>query len=181
MAEQIESMEPADQGRFVQLLTSSQSRLYAYILTLVGRSADADDVLQATNAVLWSKANEYDASRPFLAWGYRFAHLQVLAHRKRLSRDRLLFDDELLERIAEEYSRQDDGADRQLEALALCLEGLRPEHRRLVELRYGGEESVSGLAAQFGMEVNNLSAALYRVRKMLAECISRRLAEGELR
>ncbi len=180
MAEQIQPTEPADQGRFVQLLTGSQSRLYAYIIMLLGRSADADDVLQTTNAVLWSKAAEYDAARPFLAWAYRFAHLQVLAHRKRASRDRLLFDDELLARIVEEYARQDEGAERQLEALALCLEGLRPEHRQLVELRYGSEQSVNTLAGQVGMEVNNLSAALYRVRKMLADCISRRLAAGEL-
>jgi RNA polymerase sigma-70 factor (ECF subfamily) len=180
MDEQTEPTAPADQGRFVQLLTGSQSRLYAYIMTLVGRSADADDVLQTTNAVLWSKADEYDAARPFLAWAYRFAHLQVLAHRKRASRDRLLFDDELLGRIAEEYARQDEGAERQLEALALCLKGLRPEHRRLVELRYGGEESVNSLAAQVGMEVNTFSAAIYRVRRMLADCISRRLAAGEL-
>ena len=180
MAERIEPTEPADQGRFVQLLTGSQSRLYAYIMTLVGRSADADDVLQTTNAVLWSKATEYDSARPFLPWAYRFAHLQVLSHRKRASRDRLLFDDELLGRIVAEYARQDEGAERQLEALALCLEGLRPEHRRLVELRYGGEESVTGLAAQVGMEVNSLSAALYRVGKMLADCICRRPAAGEL-
>lgn len=42
---------------FIQLLTTHQSRLYAYILTLVFDPNDADDVLQETNTVLWSKAD----------------------------------------------------------------------------------------------------------------------------
>src|SRR3954454_14411357 len=43
-------------GEFVQLLTGVQSRLYAYICSLVGDSAGARDVLQETNLALWNKA-----------------------------------------------------------------------------------------------------------------------------
>ena len=66
----------------MQLLTGTQSRLYAYICSLIGGAAGARDVLQETNLVLWDKAQEYDPARPFLPWAYRIAYLQVLAYRK---------------------------------------------------------------------------------------------------
>lgn len=167
-----------DSSRFVKLLTAGQCRLYAYIVTLLGRGADADDLLQATNAALWAKAAEYDPARPFLTWAYRFAHLQVLAFRKQKVRDRLRFDDELLNNMAAEFERQDEGAERQLEALATCLEGMRPDQRELIRQRYASGRSVSALAVESGTTENRLSAALYRVRKMLGDCIRRRLAGG---
>ena len=147
-------------------------------MTLLGRSSDVEDVLQATNLELWAKASDYDCTRPFLAWAYRFAYLQVMAHRKRHARDRLLFDDELLGQIASEFARQDEHAEFQLEALAACLESLPPKQRELIDRRYKSGHSVTVMAAETGGDVNNVSAALYRVRKLLADCIGRRLATG---
>jgi RNA polymerase sigma-70 factor (ECF subfamily) len=169
----------ADTATFVQHLTGCQSRLYAYVVTLLGGARDAGDVLQETNAVLWNKHSEYDASRPFLPWAYRFAFLQVQAHRKRLTRDRLLFDDELLASIASEYVRQDAGAEQQLAALEGCLQQLPARQRTLIEQRYSGGITVSSLADQANSDANAISAMLYRIRHALAECIRRKLVAGE--
>lgn len=179
MSETLPEATAFDSSQFVKLLTASQCRLYSYIVTLLGRGTDADDLLQATNTVLWAKAAEYDPARPFLPWAYRFAYLQVLAFRKQKVRDRLLFDDEMLGHVAIEFARQDDGAERQLEALAHCLEGMQPEQRQLIQQRYAGGKSVSAIALESGTTENRLSASLYRARKMLGDCIRRRLA-GEM-
>ena len=40
---------------FVQRLTGCQPRLYAYIVTLVLDSHEAEDVLQQANLVMWEK------------------------------------------------------------------------------------------------------------------------------
>ena len=53
---------------FVQLLTSSQSALYAFIVSLLGGVNDANDVLQETNMKLCRKCSEYDPHQPFLRW-----------------------------------------------------------------------------------------------------------------
>lgn len=166
----------ADTAAFVEQLTGCQSRLYAYVAALLGNPRDASDVLQETNAVLWKNAGEFDPSRPFLPWAYRFAHFQVLAFRKKLARDRLLFNDELLGTIAEEYVRQDQKADRQLAALEDCLAHLPPRQRHLIEQRYSKDAAVASLAEQAGIEPNALSALLYRVRQALANCIRNKLA-----
>ena len=87
---------PEPPVEFVQLLTSNQSRLYAYVLSLMGDCNQAKDVMQETNAVLWRKANDFELGSNFGAWMLKVAYFQVMAHRQRLTRDRLVFDDEFL-------------------------------------------------------------------------------------
>ncbi len=163
----------------VRLLTASQSNLYAYVCALLGTSAGAADVLQETNAVLWEKAGEYDPARPFMPWAYRIAHFQVMAYRKKRSREKLTFDDDLIEQISDAFRRRDEGMDRQLEALDGCLNKLSPRHRTVVDARYRDGQSLETIAQQAGKAPNAVAAELYRVRKALMECIQTTLAREE--
>jgi RNA polymerase sigma-70 factor (ECF subfamily) len=162
----------------VRQITACQSALYAYVCVLLGTSAGAADVLQETNVVLWEKADEYDPARPFLPWACRFAHFQVLAHRKRLSRDKLVFDDELLAAVSDALLRRDEAADRELEALDGCIGKLPPRQRDVLDARYREGEPVESIARRTGSSPNALAAELYRVRKLLMDCIRRTLSAG---
>src|SRR5687767_1427938 len=115
---------PGQTPAFVGHLTGCQSSLYVFISALLGGAEGAADVLQETNIVLWNKAGEFDPSRPFLPWAYKFARFQVMAWRKKQSRSRLVLDDDLIARVAEEFETKDGGADRQLDALEKCLNNL---------------------------------------------------------
>lgn len=174
---------PPDQPttEFVRQLTDAQSRLYAYICTLLGQSAGARDVLQETNLALWAKVGEFDPARPFLPWAIRFAHLQVLAHRKRHVRDRLLFNDDLLNQVAQECAGQLGDLDRQLDALDGCLQRLPAHQRELIARRYAQGESVQALASALGRTPNVVAASLYRIRKVLLDCVQGQLTpEGNV-
>lgn len=173
------SENPEPLSEFVERLTGAQSALYACIHTLMAGAAEAADVLQETNRVLWQKAAEYDAARPFLPWAYRIAQFQVMAHRKRLSRERLVFDEELVGQLADEFKQQAHAGDGQLRALEQCLQKLPEAHRELVAAKYERGEAVNDIAARVGRPVNAVSAMLYRIRNALAECIERTLAEEE--
>jgi RNA polymerase sigma-70 factor (ECF subfamily) len=165
-------------GEFVRLLVGIQSRLYAYICSLIGGANDAFDVLQETNVVLWDKADEYDPSRPFAPWAYQIAYFQVMAYRKRCERSRLVFDEGLMSQVAEEFCRGDGDDALRLEALALCMEKLPASRRDLLDRRYRDGESIDQLARRLRKAPNVVSASLYRVRKALLECIKGRLAIG---
>ena len=171
-------MTPEQMSQFVERLTAAQSALYGSIHTLLAGATDAADVLQETNRVLWRKAAAYDDARPFLPWALTVARFEVLAHRKRRSRDRLVFDDALLCQIAEEYERQSarGGA---LHALEHCLQKLPPAQRDLVDQRYLRGESVNDIAARQGRAPNAVSALLYRIRGVLANCVDHTLAQDE--
>lgn len=163
---------------FMRLLTGCQSQLYAYLCSLTGNGASAQNVLQETNLVLWDKAADYDPRRPFLPWAYTFAYLQVMAWRKKRQRDRLVFDEDLLARISDSFSRREGAGDRRLDALEGCMQGLEPEQRTLVDRRYVRGDSVNNIARDIGKGPNVVSAALYRIRKTLMDCIQGKLASG---
>jgi RNA polymerase sigma-70 factor (ECF subfamily) len=169
-------MTPDRMTEFVERLTQAQSALYGAIYTLLAGNAEVADVLQETNRVLWRKASTYDPTRPFLPWALTVARFEVLAHWKRQSRDRLVFDDVLLAQIAGEYERQSahDGA---LQALERCLQKLPAAQRELVDERYLRGESVNDIAARQGRAANAVSALLYRIRSLLADCVDRTLTQ----
>src|SRR5687767_11686964 len=142
-------MPPEQLSRFVERLTEAQSALYGAIHTLLAGNPNVADVLQETNRVLWRKAADYDPARPFLPWALTIARFEVMAQRKRQSRERLVFDDTLLDDIAAEYERQSvhDGA---LQALERCLQKLPAHQRELIDRRYVQGESVNDIAAHQG-------------------------------
>jgi RNA polymerase sigma-70 factor (ECF subfamily) len=163
---------------FVERLTQAQSALYGCVHAMMGGSQDVADVMQETNRALWRKWQQYDPARPFLTWAYRVAQFEVLVYRRRAARDRLIFDEELMGQIAEECARQTPAAG-ELWALERCLQKLPPEQRSLVEARYARGEMVQDIAQRVGKAANAVSALLYRIRGLLADCVARTLAMEE--
>jgi RNA polymerase sigma-70 factor (ECF subfamily) len=169
--------DPQDRpGEFVQLLTSHQRDLYAYINTLLVGDIATADVLQDTNLDLWKRLDDFDFGRPFLPWAYGFAYQRVLAYRKSRSRSRLMFSDQIVQLISDSYIRDAIGADSRLNALQKCLEKLDSAQSQLIRERYVGKVSVKVLAARLGGTAAQISARLYRIRRLLAKCIETNLA-----
>jgi RNA polymerase sigma-70 factor (ECF subfamily) len=161
---------------FLLLLTSHQSTLYATIAALLSGSEGAADVLQETNVVLLEKSVEYDPARPFIPWAVTFARFQVLAWRKRQSRDRLVLDDVLFNVLADQLTTRAVDPNRRLDALEKCLGKLPQNSRELIDARYVNAETVQRIAGRLGRSVNVVSVALFRIRKSLLDCMKSSLA-----
>jgi RNA polymerase sigma-70 factor, ECF subfamily len=166
-------------GEFVRRLTGCQPRLYAYIMTLVLDPHEADDVLQQANLVMWEKLDEFLVCENFDGLACRVAYFQVMAYRRDRSRQRrrLLFDDQLIESLATAAGGKTDGFQGYLAALRDCMAKLPDVQRELVRRRYEPGGSVNSIAADRGDSPNNVSASLYRIRKLLLACIRENLAE----
>ncbi|MEM9345622.1 MAG: sigma-70 family RNA polymerase sigma factor [Planctomycetota bacterium] len=169
-----QNQEPGTQppnAQFMALVTGAQSSLYAFICSLLGNSENARDVLQNTNLLIWEKSAQFDRSRPFKPWAFKIAYLQVMAFRKSQSRDRLIFDDEFMQDIAQDIARRNEQLEDRLRALDLCIERLPKHHRQIVRKRYVLGIGVQDIAEQVGQKANTLAVLLYRVRKALALCV----------
>lgn len=153
-------------------LIASQGALYGFIASLMGRLDSANDVLQETNLKLCRKAAEYDPSQPFLRWAFVFAKYEVMSWRTRQARSHLVFDDELVEKIAGCFETADGTSERELNALEKCVEKLPSKQRELVAARYAGGESLQDIADRLQMSENAAAALFYRLRKGLAECMT---------
>jgi RNA polymerase sigma-70 factor, ECF subfamily len=159
-------------------LTRAQSALYAYACTLMAGAAEAWDVLQESNRVMWQKASEVRSVDGFLPWAYRVVHYQVMAHRKRLARDRHVFSVSVLERLAERAAADDPEGEDQVAALEDCMAELSPQQREYLSLRYVEGLAVNEIACRVKRSENAVAATLYRARLALARCIEAKAAGG---
>jgi RNA polymerase sigma-70 factor (ECF subfamily) len=160
---------------FVASLTTHQSRLFGFILSLVGNPHVAADVLQETNLVLWRKKHEFTHGTSFASWAFHVAYVQVMACWQQQSRSRLTLREDLAKVLAKDA--QDAMADlpEQLAAMESCIDRLQPRHRKIVELKYQMGQSHVVIAQQFDTTANAVTQLLHRLRLKLMDCIQKRM------
>ena len=160
----------------VRLLALYQEQLFRYIFTLLPNEEDARDVLQETSVALYRKFADYELDKPFLAWAYRFAYVEILRQRERNQRSVRHLRPDLVERLAREHEEHDHVLLARLQALDQCLAELPPGEQELLRRRYQEKTGSEELAKQLGTSRRTLFRRLELIHRLLHECISRRVA-----
>ena len=159
---------------FVRLLAHNQYEIHSFILTLVPHWADADDVMQATSIVLWRKFDRFQPGTDFVAWACRVARLEVQNFRRVKGRDRLLFNDALLQSLGEVRLSMGNELEAERELLNGCITRLKPDDHELIRRCYGQKAiNAKQVAVELGRPVNTVYKALIRIRRNLYECVQR--------
>jgi len=164
--------------QFIQLLLAHEARLYAFIISLLRNPVQAEDILQETYLVLFRRFKEFRPGTNFYAWACRIALYKVLDYRKRQARSPLvMWEPELMEKIAEEHLSRADELERRAGALERCMQKLRAEDRDLVERCYRTRVFVKDVAQELQCPLDTIYKKLRRIRGALHTCITRRLSE----
>ncbi|MEO5914787.1 MAG: sigma-70 family RNA polymerase sigma factor [Luteolibacter sp.] len=164
-------------------LASHQAALAAFLRSLLPVGTDPRDLQQEVNITLWKKKEQFEPGTNFKAWTFQIARYHVLNHFRVLKRDRrLVFDDELVARIADhaESSIDNDMLQARRNALRGCLVKLRQTDRELLEMRYADPESIEDFARRQNRNPGTVRALLRNIRKALARCIRMELGEEAL-
>lgn len=160
---------------FLRLYQANERRIYGFILTLVPDWAQAEDLMQETTLVLWSKFAEFEPGTDFAAWALCIARYQVMQHRKRRRAQRIQFSDEVLEAIAERVCATTENFDIRRDALRDCLKKLAEKDQELLRLRYGLDGTVKSVAERVGRGIDAVYKALNRIHVQLLHCIRKTL------
>jgi RNA polymerase sigma-70 factor (ECF subfamily) len=167
-------------AEFIQLLTTHQSRLYAYAFSLLGHREQAQEVMQETNIIMWRKADQFQLGTNFGAWMMKIAYYQVLEHRRKLNRQALfVVDEDFLSELAEEAKVSTEHIEEQQMALHACLAKLPDRQRELIRRRYSDGASIKSVASQIGSAVSAVKQTLFRARCNLIECVGFRMKEQQ--
>jgi RNA polymerase sigma-70 factor, ECF subfamily len=164
---------------FVLLITEVQARLYAYVFSLLGDPHQAADVLQETNLVLWRKSAEYTEGTDFVAWARRTAYFQVLAFRKKMGREHLIFDDLIVAELASQTASRSETFSARLNALNDCMKRLLERQRELLKCHYADGQSIHDIAVARGETIGAIAQALFRARIALLKCIEQNAEQKE--
>lgn len=133
-----------------------------------------DDVLQEVAVAVMESFDRYDPNRPFVAWAMGIAQNQVRLHLRRMQRDRLVFDDDVLVQLAVAIEETSPDQSRALGFLRGCLDQLEGRARELCELRYLRDLKPASIAESLGMNANTVAKSLQRLREQLRACIERK-------
>lgn len=167
--------EADPQDEFLCLFSRYSRRIYEFILTLVMRHADADEIFQDTCLVLWKKFHSYDPEGSFYGWACRIAYLEILQLRRKSQRLHTV-SDEALAVLADKAVSQTDNLNARQHALEDCLQRLRAEDRTLIEQRYRQRRSPKEIAELGSVSVYAVYRALARIHTSLMNCVQRSLA-----
>lgn len=166
---------------FEDLITEYQPRLFAFIYSLTKDRTQAQDILQNTNLVLWSKRETFELGSNFKAWSFQIAFLEVKQNRRKLysSKENYALDDDLLESLHTESYDRDESFELRRQKLKDCLMKLEQDQKELIIDRYYGNESVQLMANERGVTPNTMAKQLYRIRKVLMNCVDKHLKAME--
>lgn len=171
------SHQPPDgDTEFDRLVTAHQQRIYFFIRSMVFNPDDARDTLQDVNIVLYRKKESYTHGTNFKAWAFAIARFECLTYLSRYKKKQwATLDTGLLETIAEKAEETADDAEPWLLALRQCMQKLTPDARKVIHARYQTKTPLEISAAREGTTVGAIKQKLFRARRQLRECITRRL------
>lgn len=172
---------PLEDQEFEVLISEFQPRLFAFIYSLTKDQAQAQDVVQNTNLILWNKRDQFQSGSNFKAWAFQVAYYEVKYYRKKAGRSKETsrIDDSLLETLQEESNELDDNYEMRRTQLKDCLKKLPQEQKELIVDRYYGNESVQTMADRRELTPNTMAKQLSRIRKALMHCIDKQLKTSE--
>ena len=159
--------EPSE---FMRLYVQAQPALRSYLLSLLGRPDDMEDVYQEVSLVLWEQFEKYDETRPFLHWALGIARNQAARWRRERNRMDSWLRPEVEKQLAQTYLELEEELSGRRQALGACLQRLGERARNLLVLRYGQGLSLQEIGDRERMTLNAVNKALIKIRRFLSEC-----------
>lgn len=162
-------------GPLVRQLLKHRTLLQAYLFAIVRDPHLTEDLFQEVSVILLEKSSDLGEVRDFWALAREVARREALAALRKRGRSHACLSPQALDAV--ERGFQDVSlheADRR-DSLARCVEKLPGPWRRMVELRYWTNLSVSDVAARLSKTQNTVSVTLNRIRIQLADCVRQRL------
>ena len=159
---------------FLKLLGAHERSLFAYVYALTTNWQDTEEIMQRVRIRIWQQFEQYDVDKPFDAWARAIAYYLVLAYRKEKSRQREFFTERVLEAVSAQFDAHLEHANDRRDALLSCLDKLDGRKRDLVTTYYSSvRQTGETVANKLSMTPNALRQSLFRIRKVLVDCVER--------
>ena len=162
-----------DQAAFGLLVGAYERPVYNLAYRMLGSAEEAEDAAQETFLRAYIRLATYQPERRFVNWLLSIAsHYCIDLLRCRARAPQISLDDALPPVwLTSDEERPDQAVDRkqEKEKVRRILEGLPPDYRAAVVLRYWYEMSYEEIAATTGSTESAIKSRLHRARQMMAE------------
>ncbi len=174
-------MSNSSDDQFVTLLIKNQNRVFRFLMTLVPRREDAEDLLQQTSVTLWKSREKYDpSSGEFSSWACAIAHNHVRNFRRKENTRRNILTAEIERMLIDTRAVHSSLMDEWHQALGVCIDKLTPHQRKIVKECYRENSTIKDAAVGSGKSPNAIYKILRGIRSILHDCIRKTVTEGGL-
>jgi len=164
---------------FISLLAKHGGMLRGMIRSGVRLPSEVDDLMQRVSLIAWKKFEQLDKPDDFPKWACAIARFEIMKFRRERARDRLSFNDKVVDLLASEAEEESSLRERRIQLLEACLKELPDDRRKLILQAYDSSGSMKELASQTNRSPDALYQTLHRLRMVLMLCVEKRMAEGE--
>jgi len=164
---------------FVALYVRHEPAVFSFVLGMVGRTADAEDVTQRASMTMWRCFDQYETGTNFRNWAFQIAKNEALNHLTKARRDRHVFGEKLIELLAKDCGEEAEKLDARRRALDSCVKKLPEDEHEMVSGCYAEGATIRSYAKQKGDSANKFYKRLNRIRAKLHHCIERQLGLEE--
>lgn len=171
-----------DVAAFGVLVERHQTLVRGWLRVRLADWASADDLAQEVFVTAFRRLRTFAGESPFAGWLVGIARNHLRNHFRKQQATAVGGSEELAgiidQGLSETFSDRDEA--HLVDALRTCLEPLGDHARELLQQRYVDGRTVRDLAAASGRGYSALTMQLHRLREVLADCITARVA-GEAR
>ncbi len=160
-----------DEEAFTELVNTYQTPVYNLCYRMLGNSQEAEDAAQETFWRAYQAIRRYDRSRPFATWLLSIAAHYCIDQQRKRRLPTLEIDDwmeEVLPDTTPDPERSVSKSQEQ-EMLRRMLNGMNPQDRAALILRYWYEFSEEEISRAMQISVSAVKSRLYRARLRMAE------------
>lgn len=151
--------------------TLVQPVVSSYVAAMVRDRSARDDLMQEIAIAVLESFSRYDTQSPFTAWTMGIARNHIRNYFRSLSRNSIVFDDDLLASLADSFAATESQELQQLEHLHHCLMQLDGRAKELCHARYAENKTPKQIALLLDSTPNRIAKALQRIRERLRDCI----------
>lgn len=162
--------------QFLSLYFKNEADVRAFVRNGIQDYHDLAEIMQASTIVAWNKFEELDdPEKNFGKWFCVIARYEIMRFRRDKARDRLILDEDLLEKILAEGISEYDQRKETIEYLNACIEKLTPPSRQLLEIAYDSETAIKDFAKRMNKKADTVYQSLRRIRILVAECMEEKI------
>lgn len=182
------AINQGDQKAYADLMGFYKDAIYFLLLKMTNNADDADDLTIEAFGKAFKKLNQYTPDYAFSTWLFKIASNNCIDYIRRkkvefLSINKTFVDDEGTDMSQTLPSHTPDPEEKLIERQKIMMmrevvEKLKPNYRRLVQLRYFDEYSYEEIAKEMDIPIGTVKAQLFRAREFLYNIMKN--AEGSI-
>ncbi len=148
--------------------------VYNYVFQKINNEEEAEDIAIETFTKVFAKLKLYNSDFDFKTWVLSIAHNTMIDHIRKSPGLKLSLDDENYPiDIEEDLPTPEETLIQQQDsdALLFYLHKLKPEYRKILELRFLEEKTYKEIAEELDLTMANVKVRLLRARQLLQEIL----------